>query len=199
MACISSRIATVIQVTERAIKGTITDLMSHSQFHCTGRVYLDLHGLIFETSICYWQDQPGSPRVCARAREARPTHPPTDRPPARARLAGGRAAVAVAVAGPARAFAGRAAARSQARAQDRASLRTPPPGRGGYAKEGVRVRSVVRRGAARRGGLGGADGASSVRSALPVAGRVQRGAGLEKSVHSGGRSYPPPPRGGEGA
>ena len=37
--------------------------MSHSQFHCTGRVYLDLHGLIFETSICYWQDQPGSPSV----------------------------------------------------------------------------------------------------------------------------------------
>ena len=35
--------------------------MSHSQFHCTGRVYLDMHGLIFETSICYWQDQPGSP------------------------------------------------------------------------------------------------------------------------------------------
>ena len=34
--------------------------MSHSQFHCTGRVYLDLHGLVFETSICYWQDQPGS-------------------------------------------------------------------------------------------------------------------------------------------
>ncbi|KAM3837696.1 uncharacterized protein M6D78_009043 [Vipera latastei] len=23
-------------------------------------VYLDMHGLIFETSICYWQDQPGS-------------------------------------------------------------------------------------------------------------------------------------------
>lgn len=40
--------------------------MSHSQFHCTGRVYLDLHGLIFETSICYWQDQPGSPE-CASA------------------------------------------------------------------------------------------------------------------------------------
>lgn len=33
--------------------------MSHSQFHFTGRVYLNLHGLIFETSICYWQDQPG--------------------------------------------------------------------------------------------------------------------------------------------
>ena len=41
--------------------------MSHSQFHCTGRVYLDLHGLIFETSICYWQDQPGSPVVFASA------------------------------------------------------------------------------------------------------------------------------------
>lgn len=61
-ACISSGIATVIQVPGGAIKGTITDLMSHSQFHCTGRVYLDLHGLIFETSICYWQDQPGSPQ-----------------------------------------------------------------------------------------------------------------------------------------
>src|SRR5437588_9570293 len=55
-ACISSRITTVIQVgEERATKGTITDLMSHSQFHCTGRAYLDMHGLIFETSICYWQ------------------------------------------------------------------------------------------------------------------------------------------------
>ena len=58
-ACISSGIATVIQVAGGAIKGTITDLMSHSQFHCTDRVHLDLHGLIFETSICYWQDQPG--------------------------------------------------------------------------------------------------------------------------------------------
>lgn len=45
--------------------------MSHSQFHCTGRVYLDLHGLIFETSICYWQDQPGSP--CGVVRAARAT------------------------------------------------------------------------------------------------------------------------------
>ena len=42
--------------------------MSHSQFHCTGRVYLDLHGLIFETSICYWQDQPGSRTVRGRGR-----------------------------------------------------------------------------------------------------------------------------------
>ena len=47
--------------------------MSHSQFHCTGRVYLDLHGLIFETSICYWQDQPGSPEAQAAAGNARQT------------------------------------------------------------------------------------------------------------------------------
>lgn len=46
--------------------------MSHSQFHCTGRVYLDLHGLIFETSICYWQDQPGSPLAPGGA--GRPAH-----------------------------------------------------------------------------------------------------------------------------
>ena len=37
--------------------------MSLSQFHCTSRLYLDMHGLIFETSICYWQDQPGRPPV----------------------------------------------------------------------------------------------------------------------------------------
>lgn len=43
--------------------------MSHSQFHCTGRAYLDMHGLIFETSICYWQDQPGrSASEAARGR-----------------------------------------------------------------------------------------------------------------------------------
>ena len=39
--------------------------MSLSQFHCTSRLYLDMHGLIFETSICYWQDQPGRPPVSA--------------------------------------------------------------------------------------------------------------------------------------
>lgn len=52
--------------------------MSHSQFHCTGRAYLDMHGLIFETSICYWQDQPG--RSAGKAGEtaradARPSLP----------------------------------------------------------------------------------------------------------------------------
>lgn len=45
--------------------------MSHSQFHCHARVYLDMHGLIFETSICYWQDQPGSRRSCAEDRSRR--------------------------------------------------------------------------------------------------------------------------------
>ena len=33
--------------------------MSHSRFRRTSGLYLDMHGLIFETSICYWQDQPG--------------------------------------------------------------------------------------------------------------------------------------------
>ena len=49
--------------------------MSHSQFHCTNRVHLDMHGLIFETSICYWQDQPGScdPRQHARPAARAPT------------------------------------------------------------------------------------------------------------------------------
>ena len=59
-ACISSRITTVIQVgEEQATKGTITDLISHSQFHCTGHAYLDMHGFTFVTNINYWQDQPG--------------------------------------------------------------------------------------------------------------------------------------------
>ena len=44
--------------------------MSLSQFHCTSRLYLDMHGLIFETSICYWQDQPGRPPV--RGERCRP-------------------------------------------------------------------------------------------------------------------------------
>ena len=51
--------------------------MSLSQFHCTSRLYLDMHGLIFETSICYWQDQPGRPPV-----------PPPTGGPARAGLGG---------------------------------------------------------------------------------------------------------------
>ncbi len=34
--------------------------MSHSQFHRIDCLYLDMHGLIFETSIYYWQNQPGN-------------------------------------------------------------------------------------------------------------------------------------------
>ncbi|GLD71215.1 uncharacterized protein AKAME5_002253600 [Lates japonicus] len=46
------------------------------------RIPGDLHGLIFETSICYWQDQPGSPPSGAgQARRAA-------RPPARLRALG---------------------------------------------------------------------------------------------------------------
>lgn len=61
--------------------------MSHSQFHCTGRVYLDLHGLIFETSICYWQDQPGRQKSPPPRRPSEPTDP---RGEEEATAAGGR-------------------------------------------------------------------------------------------------------------
>lgn len=47
-ACISSGITTVIWVTVGATKGTVTDSMSHSQFHCHACVYLDTHGLVFQ-------------------------------------------------------------------------------------------------------------------------------------------------------
>lgn len=67
--------------------------MSHSQFHCTGRAYLDMHGLIFETSICYWQDQPGrsagEPET-ARARARAPPRPPQPHPPPGGREGEGR-------------------------------------------------------------------------------------------------------------
>ena len=90
--------------------------MSHSQFHCTGRVYLDLHGLIFETSICYWQDQPGSPHkrrhVCLSLdgtewgseggqwpEGGRPPPAPLRTPAPSARVVSGRGAPAVPPAG----------------------------------------------------------------------------------------------------
>ena len=38
----------------------IAVLPSHSQFRLQNNLYLDLHGLVFETSIYHWQDQPGS-------------------------------------------------------------------------------------------------------------------------------------------
>ena len=39
----------------------MTDLMSRSQIR-RDMLILGLHGLIFETSIYYWQDQPGNYR-----------------------------------------------------------------------------------------------------------------------------------------
>lgn len=49
LAGINSRSTTVLKVGEElATKGTITDLMSHWQFHCSGRAYLDMHGFTFE-------------------------------------------------------------------------------------------------------------------------------------------------------
>lgn len=104
-ACISSRITTVIRVTVGATKGTITDLMSHSQFHCHVRVYLDMHGLIFETSICYWQDQPGSRRSCAGSEpaEARQWGGPDSGSPSPPRGGAGEGNAALAAVAPGRA------------------------------------------------------------------------------------------------
>ena len=59
VARISSRITTVIRVVV-SIEETIAVLPSHSQFRCTIHSYLHLHGLVLETSIYHWQDQPGS-------------------------------------------------------------------------------------------------------------------------------------------
>ena len=67
--------------------------MSLSQFHCTSRLYLDMHGLIFETSICYWQDQPGRrPVVRLRAHRPAPASEGLPRRGARRRALGGGAA-----------------------------------------------------------------------------------------------------------
>ena len=100
--------------------------MSNSQFHCTGRVYLDLHGLIFETSICYWQDQPGSPLQRAGGRAG--AHAP--------RRAGGfcagRPATGVPVGGGARRFNNKKKTCPRARAvlevsRNAVFARDPPP------------------------------------------------------------------------
>ena len=45
--------------------------MSCTQF-CDRMLNLDMHGLVFETSICYWQDQPG----CVDFLGTLPPHPP---------------------------------------------------------------------------------------------------------------------------
>ena len=57
-ACISSRITTVIQVVREYNQindNWFNEPFAVSQYKC---LYLDMHGLIFETSIWYWQDQP---------------------------------------------------------------------------------------------------------------------------------------------
>jgi len=66
---ISSRITTVIRVVF-TIEETIAVLPSHSQFRCIVDSYLHLHGLVLETSIYHWQDQPGSyRRKCKHSRD----------------------------------------------------------------------------------------------------------------------------------
>lgn len=59
VARISSRITTVIRIVN-TIEEIIAVLPSHSQFRHKTHLYLDLHGLVLETSIYHWQDQPGS-------------------------------------------------------------------------------------------------------------------------------------------
>ena len=59
VARISSRITTVIRIVN-TIEEIIAVLPSHSQFRRKIHLYLDLHGLVLETSIYHWQDQPGS-------------------------------------------------------------------------------------------------------------------------------------------
>ena len=82
--------------------------MSHSRFRRTSGLYLDMHGLIFETSICYWQDQPGSVCVCIHTRPRPPLtaergHMRANDPPTLARV---RVCVPVRVVCRARASAG---------------------------------------------------------------------------------------------
>ena len=49
-----------LSVSKLIIEEIIAVLPSHSQFRLQNNLYLDLHGLVFETSIYHWQDQPGS-------------------------------------------------------------------------------------------------------------------------------------------
>ena len=52
-----------LSVSKLITEEIIAVLPSHSQFRLQNNLYLDLHGLVFETSIYHWQDQPGS--VCS--------------------------------------------------------------------------------------------------------------------------------------
>lgn len=145
--------------------------MSHSQFHCTGRAYLDMHGLIFETSICYWQDQPGR-SAGESGRES----------------TGGRPSVS-----PTRA--GRAGARKPggARGAGRA--------RGGGGGAGEARRGEARRGAAGAGRAGDRGRApdthpatdARARAANPAAPRARPPGPTGPAPHAARRTRPGPP------
>lgn len=49
-----------LSVSKLITEEIIAVLPSHSQFRLQNNLYLDLHGLVLETSIYHWQDQPGS-------------------------------------------------------------------------------------------------------------------------------------------
>lgn len=58
-----------LSVSKLITEEIIAVLPSHSQFRLQNNLYLDLHGLVFETSIYHWQDQPGS--VCSMSSSSR--------------------------------------------------------------------------------------------------------------------------------
>lgn len=197
--------------------------MSHSQFHCTGRAYLDMHGLIFETSICYWQDQPGRGKRARRRGAGRagggggkrrePGRRPA--PPREVRKPGGRGG------GSGRALAGpgdpTAPVPPAARMPDRATRPrvregrgAPPPPRGRHEGEG---RGGAAGGGGRRAtllspsstppGPGHHDGdgrrapSASVRPPTPERGGGGRAARTRRPARGGGRDRGPVPRSGE--
>lgn len=177
--------------------------MSHSQFHCTSRAYLDMHGLIFETSICYWQDQPGRSAVSQRRRTS---------PEGRAHLAAGRtcrargahAAAVAAATPPPRSI----EAHGGGKRERRAPLKHGPP----HPRRRARLTDRPHpRGREHTDGSAERRGDASPPGAAPMAargrgrgtGRSRRGWGGPARAHAGrgggpGRS-PVPPRTGEAA
>ncbi|CAM9171687.1 unnamed protein product, partial [Bubo scandiacus] len=153
--------------------------MSHSQFHCTARVYLDMHGLSFETSICYWQDQPGSrhPRR-TRGRPARRRALPTLTAPALAPLRPAGEAAAAGAPG------GRRRRRAEGGAGGaRRSWGDPREGPGARPESPPRARPGGRR-AAPRGGKA----RSPQRAAADAA--AQRGRPARRDPTAGNRHRP---------
>ena len=56
-ACISSSFSTVIHLMYQINNNCCNE--PFAVLLCS-YLYLDMHGLVFETSICYWQNQPGT-------------------------------------------------------------------------------------------------------------------------------------------